>query len=90
MRLGALPRRHSERVRRGGLLQSEVGKNVIRLSVEKGRHGVIMVVRHWFVNGSCGCARNRTQDQGSGQDARNFRNHNGSPLVSDCPSLAFR
>ena len=85
-----VPRRQSERLRRGRLLQSEVGKNVIRLSVEKVCHGVIMVVRHWFVNGSCGCDRNRTEDQGSDQDARNFRNHNGSPLVSDRPSLAFR
>jgi hypothetical protein len=82
--------KQAEGLRRGGLLQSEVGKNVIRLSVEKVCHGVIMVVRHWLVNGSCGCDRNRTQDQGSGQDARNFRNHNGSPLISDCPSLAFR
>ena len=74
----------------GGLLQSEVGKNVNRLSVGKGCRGVITVVRHWLVNGSCGCDRNRTQDQSSGQDARNFRNHNRSPFVSDRPSTVFK
>jgi hypothetical protein len=80
------PRRYSEGLRQGGLLQSEVGKNINRLSVGKDCHGVITVVRHWLVNGSCGCDRNRAQDQSSGQDARNFRNHNDSPLVSGCPS----
>ena len=80
-----VPPRYLEGLRQGGLLQSEVGKNVNRLSVGKDRRGVITVVRHWLVNGSCGCHRNRTQDQSGNQDARNFRNHNGSPLVSDPP-----
>ena len=91
VRLGErMPRRYSEGLRQDGLLQSEVGKNVNRLSVGMDCRGVITVVRHWPVNGSCRCDRNRTQNQGGGQDARNFRNHNGSPLVSDRPSPAFK
>ena len=80
-----LPPRYSVGLRQDSLLQSEVGKNVNRLSVGKDCRGVITVVRHWLVNGSCGCDRNGAQDQSSDQDARNFRNHNGSPLVSDPP-----
>jgi hypothetical protein len=63
VRLGErMPRRYSEGLRQGGLLQSEVGKNVNRLSVGMDCRGVITVVRHWLVNGSCRCDRNRTQD----------------------------
>ena len=65
----AWARRYSEGLRQDGLSQSEVGKNVNRLSVGKDCRGVITVVRHWLVNGSCGCDRNRTQDPRSGVGA---------------------
>jgi len=85
VRLGErMPRRNLEGLRQDGLLQSEVCKNVNRLSVGMDSRGVITG------NGSCRCDRNRTQDQGGGQHARNFRNHNGSPLVSDRPSPAYK